>query len=95
MLVTALTSCRRRAVARVVPPGSRRIRSQREALRGGLSCPDLADVRADFRAHLTDWWRIHVNHASWGGEGRPPRGTTEPTRAVRRTSTRRPASGGR
>ena len=65
----------------MVPPGSRRIRSQREALRGGLSCPDLADVRADFRAHLADWWRIHVNHASWGGEGRPPRGTTEPTRA--------------
>jgi hypothetical protein len=65
----------------VVPPGSRRIRSQREALLGGLSCPDLADVRADFREHLTAWWRIHVNHASWGGEGRPPRGTTEPTRA--------------
>jgi len=69
-------------VARVVPPGSRRIRSQREALRGGLSCPDLAGVRADFRDHLTAWWRIHVNHASWGGEGRPPRGTTEPTRAL-------------
>jgi len=68
-------------VARVVPPGSRRVRSQREALRGGLGCPDLAAVRADFRAHLTGWWRIHVNHASWGGEGRPPRGTTEPTRA--------------
>jgi len=68
-------------VARAVPAGVRRIRSQREALRGGLSCPDLADVRADFREHLTAWWRIHVNHASWGGEGRPPRGTTEPTRA--------------
>ena len=64
----------------MVPPGSRRVRSQREALRGGLSCPDLADVRADFREHLAAWWRIHVNHASWGGEGRPPRGTTEPTR---------------
>ena len=71
----------RAEIARAVPAGSRRIRSQREALRGGLSCPDLADVRADFRAHLADWWRIHVNHASWGGEGRPPRGTTEPTRA--------------
>ena len=68
-------------VARAVPAGSRRIRSQREALRGGLSCPDLAGVRADFREHLTAWWRVHVNHASWGGEGRPPRGTTEPTRA--------------
>ena len=69
------------AVARAVPPGSRCARSQREALRGGLACPDLADVRRDFRDHLTDWWRIHVNYASWGGEGRPPRGTTEPTRA--------------
>ncbi|MGH3236855.1 MAG: hypothetical protein ACRDOH_27090, partial [Streptosporangiaceae bacterium] len=70
------------AVARVVPPGSRRIRSQREALRAGLACPDLAGVRRDFRDHLTDWWRIHVSYASWGGAGRPPRGTTEPTRAL-------------
>ena len=69
-------------MARVVPPGSRRIRSQREALRGGLSCPALAGVRRDFRDHLTDWWKIHVSYASWGGEGRPPRGTTEPTRAL-------------
>ncbi len=38
-------------------------------------------MRRDFRDHLTDWWKIHVNYASWGGEGRPPRGTTEPTRA--------------
>jgi hypothetical protein len=67
-------------VARVVPPGMRRIRGQREALRGGLSCPDLAGVRADFRDHLTDWWRIHVYYASWGGQDRPPRGTTQPTR---------------
>jgi len=65
----------------VVPPGSRRIRRQREARRGGLSCPDLAGVRADFRDHLRDWWTIHVGYASWGGEGRPPRGTTQPTRA--------------
>ena len=68
-------------IARAVPPGSRRIRSQREALHRGLACPDLADARADFRGHLRDWWRIHVLHASWGGAGRPPRGTTEPTRA--------------
>jgi hypothetical protein len=68
------------AVARVVRPGMRRIRGQREALRGGLSCPDLAGVRADFRDHLTDWWRIHVYYASWGGQDRPPRGTTQPTR---------------
>jgi len=68
-------------VARAVPTGSRRIKSQREALRRGLACPELADVRADFREHLCSWWKVHVNHASWGGEGRPPRGTSEPTRA--------------
>jgi hypothetical protein len=68
-------------VMRSVPLGSRRIRSQREALRGALSCPDLAEVRADFRDHLRVFWQIHVNYASWGGEGRAPRGTTEPTRA--------------
>ena len=67
-------------VARSVPRGSRRIGNQREALRAGLSCPDLAGVRADFRAHLEAWWRIHVGYASWGGQGRAPRGTTEPTR---------------
>jgi hypothetical protein len=71
----------RAEVARTVPTGSRRAGSQREALRCGLACPDLADVRADFREHLRDWWTIHVCHASWGGAGRPPRGTTEPTRA--------------
>ena len=43
-----------------------------EARDGGLSCPDLADVRADFREHLCSWWKIHVRYASWGGEGRPP-----------------------
>jgi hypothetical protein len=71
----------RAEIARAVPAGSRRITAQREALRAGLACPDLAGVRADFREHLRDWWMIHVNHASWGGPGRPPRGTTEPTRA--------------
>ena len=71
----------RAEVARAIPPGSRRIRSQREALRRGLACPDLADVRADFRAHLTAFWRVHVLHSSWGGPDSPPSGTTEPTRA--------------
>ena len=75
------TELSRAEVARAVPPGSRQVRSQLEALRSGLACPDLASVRSDFREHLQCWWRIHVNHASWGGEGRPPRGTTEPTRA--------------
>jgi hypothetical protein len=71
----------RTEVARAVPCGSRRTWSQPEALRRGLSCPDLAGVRADFRGHLEDWWRIHVCHASWAGHDRPPRGISEPTRA--------------
>ena len=75
-------------VARVVPPGSRRIRSQREALRGALSCPDLADLRGDFRASVEAWWRIHVAYASWGGQDRPPRGTTQPTRELVRNKCR-------
>jgi hypothetical protein len=65
----------------VVPAGFRRVCSQREALRAGPACPDLADVRADHRENLIKFWRIHVLHASWGGENRPPRGTTRPTRA--------------
>jgi hypothetical protein len=75
-------------VARAVRPGSRRIRSQREALRAGLSCPDLAGLRADFRASVEAWWRIHVAYASWGGQGRPPRGTTQPTRDLVRDKCR-------
>jgi hypothetical protein len=71
----------RAELARAVPCGSRRIRDQREALRVGLDCPGLADVRADFRGHLVAWWRLHVLHASWGGEGRGPAGTARPTRA--------------
>jgi hypothetical protein len=71
----------RAELARAIPPGSRKIRNQREARDGGLSCPDLAGVRGDFRDNLTAWWKIHVRYASWGGEGRPPRGTTQPTRA--------------
>lgn len=71
----------RAEVGRAVPPGSGRTGSQREALRRGLACPDLAGVRADFRAHLSAFWRIHVFHASWGGPDRPPPGTTEPTRS--------------
>jgi len=81
----AIQSCpddlSRAELARAVPAGSRRIRSQREALRTGLACPELADVRADFRANLTAWWRLHVLHMSWGGQDRPPAGTTQPTRA--------------
>lgn len=68
------------AVAQVIPPGSRRARNQREALHAGLNCPALTGTRADFRVHLTAWWRIHVYAASWGGPGKPPRSTTQPGR---------------
>jgi hypothetical protein len=71
----------RAQISRVIPRGSRCVRSQREALRAGLACPELADVRADFRRNLTSWWRLHVLHMSWGGDDRPPAGTTQPTRA--------------
>jgi hypothetical protein len=84
-------------VARAVPTGSRRARSQREALRAGLACPDLANVRADRSASLEAWWRIHVGYASWGGENRPPRSTTQPTRdrVCRRAGTGRARYAGR
>lgn len=72
----------RAEIARAVPPGSRRIRSQLEAIRGGLSHPDLQTVRPAFRCHLEDWWRIHVNHTSWGGHGRAPQGISSPGRST-------------
>jgi hypothetical protein len=71
----------RAEIAQAVPQGSRRARGQHEALRDGLACPELAGVRADFREHLTAWWRLHVTHASWGGPGKDPAATTRPTRA--------------
>lgn len=71
----------RAEIGRAVPAASRRIRGQREALRAGLGYLAEADVRADFRANLASFWRIHVNHCSWGGPSAPPRGTSQPTRA--------------
>lgn len=71
----------RAELARAVPASSRRIRSQRQALRAALDCPDLAEVRADFAANLVAWYQVHVNHASWGGPDHAPQGTTQPTRA--------------
>ena len=63
---------KRSEVARCLPTGSRRVRSQREALRVGLSHPDLRTVKDGFRTRLEDFWRVHVNYASWGGHGKPP-----------------------
>lgn len=67
-------------VLRAVPDGSRRARDQVQALRSGLACPDLDDVSPKLRDKLEQWWRIHVLHASWGGEGKAPRGVTSPGR---------------
>jgi hypothetical protein len=67
-------------VLRAVPDGSRRARDQVQALRAGLACPDLDDVSAGLRDKLEQWWRIHVLHASWGGEGKAPRGISSPGR---------------
>lgn len=40
----------------------------------GLACPELADVRADFRANLVAFWRIHALYMSWeNGISRPTR----------------------
>lgn len=68
-----------------IPAGSRRYRNQVEALRCALTAPELADVRADFRANLEAVYRILVLHSSWGGEDgfgrrRAPRCVTAPTR---------------
>jgi hypothetical protein len=67
-------------VRRAVPQGSRRARDQLQALRAGLACPDLDDVSAKLRDKLEQFWRIHVLHASWGGEGKAPRGVSSPGR---------------
>jgi hypothetical protein len=72
----------RAEVARCLPSGSRRIRNQAEALRVGLTHPDLETARPEFRRRLEDWWRIHVNYASWGGRGKPPCGVSSPGRAT-------------
>jgi hypothetical protein len=65
----------RAQIALAVPPGSRRAPSQPAALAALLADPGLGQLRADFRAHVCDVWRILVRHASWADR------TTRPTRA--------------
>lgn len=72
----------RAEIARAIPPGSRRARDQREALRAALGCTELATVRPIFRRNLEAWIRIHANHASWGGAGRDPCATSRPGRKL-------------
>jgi hypothetical protein len=67
-------------VRRAVPATSRRARDQLQALAAGLSCPDLDDETPKTRDKLEQWWRAHVLHASWGGEGKAPCGVSSPGR---------------
>jgi hypothetical protein len=67
-------------IMRAVPDGSRRATGQLQALKAGLACPDLDDVSAKLRGKLEAFWRIHCLHASWGGEGKAPRGISSPGR---------------
>jgi hypothetical protein len=67
-------------VLAVIPAGSRRAKDQVQALAAGMACPDLADVSGKLRDKLEQFWRVHVLHASWGGEGRAPRGVSSPGR---------------
>ncbi len=55
----------RAEIARAIPPGSRRCRSQREALAALTADPALAELRADFRQNICDVWREMVRRASW------------------------------
>jgi hypothetical protein len=84
-------------VRRAVPATSRRARDQLQALAAGLACPDLAGETPKSRDKLEQWWRIHVLHASWGGEGKAPRGVSSPGRdrvceLIRDRKTGRPIS---
>ena len=65
----------RAQIAAAVPAGSRRPRSQSAWLRIMAAEPDLEGVRADFRANLLEWARIHGRYASWADL------TSRPTRA--------------
>jgi hypothetical protein len=67
-------------IMRAIPDGSRRARDQVQALKAGLREPGLDDVSAKLRDKLEAFWRIHVLHASWGGEGKAPRGISSPGR---------------
>src|ERR1039457_3565336 len=62
------------AIARAVPAGSRRARSQREFLAALIADPALAELRADARRVVTECARVWARHASWSDR------TTRPTR---------------
>ena len=65
----------RAQIAGAVPPGSRRPRSQDRYLKVLLADEDLDRLRADYRAHVLEFARIHVRYAHWLDM------TSRPTRA--------------
>jgi hypothetical protein len=54
----------RAEIARAVPPGSRRLRSQPEALAVLPADPALAELRADYAHHIGEVWRRLVRSAA-------------------------------
>jgi hypothetical protein len=71
-------------VLRAVPPASRRAPDQRRALDAALCYLALAadGMQERRRRKLEMWIRIHIWSASWGGEGRAPRGVSSPGREL-------------
>jgi hypothetical protein len=65
----------RAEIARAVPPGSRRARSQPAALLALQADPALAELRADYAHNIREVWRLLVRYARWREM------TTSPTRA--------------
>lgn len=69
-------------VLRAVPPTSRRAPDQKTVLDAALAYLDevAGGMQARKRRKLEWWIRAHVWFASWGGEGRAPRGVSSPGR---------------
>jgi hypothetical protein len=71
-------------VLRAVPPTSRRAPDQQTVLDAALAYLDevaaATGMQARKRRRLEWWIRVHVWFASWGGEGRAPRGVSSPGR---------------
>jgi hypothetical protein len=65
----------RAQIARAVPAGSRRARSQRDFLAALAADPDLAELRADCARNVLECARVWARYADWADQ------TTRPTRA--------------
>ncbi len=55
----------RAEIARAVPPGSRRLRSQPQALLALPADPALTELRADYAHNIREVWRRLVRSARW------------------------------